>query len=51
VSCAGAEDGAGGYVITEQFVKDMLTCFKEQQLIHKRFAFQILLQVIRSHML
>jgi hypothetical protein len=31
-------------------VKDMLTCFKEQQLIHKRFAFQILLQV-RCHML
>jgi hypothetical protein len=40
-----AEDGAGGYVITEQFVKDMLAEFKEQRLIHKRFAFQILLQV------
>jgi len=32
-------------VITEQFVKDMLQEFKEQRLIHKRFAFQILLQV------
>lgn len=42
---AAAEDGNGGYVITEQFVKDMLTEFKEQRLIHKRFAFQILLQV------
>jgi hypothetical protein len=40
-----AEDGNGGYVITEQFVKDMLTEFKDQRLIHKRFAFQILLQV------
>jgi hypothetical protein len=40
-----AEDGNGGYVMTEQFVKDMLTEFKEQRLIHKRFAFQILLQV------
>lgn len=38
------EDGNGGYVITEQFVKDMLQEFKEQRLIHKRFAFQILLQ-------
>jgi hypothetical protein len=32
-------------VITEQFVRDMLAEFKEQRLIHKRFAFQILLQV------
>jgi hypothetical protein len=42
---AHAEDGAGGYVITEQFLKDMLQEFKEQRLIHKRFVFQILLQV------
>lgn len=40
-----AEDGAGGYVITEEFVKDMLKEFKEQRLIHRRFAFQILLEV------
>lgn len=32
-------------MITEQFVKEMLQEFKEQRLIHKRFAFQILLQV------
>lgn len=40
-----AGDGAGGYVITEEFVKDMLYEFKEQRLIHRRFAFQILLEV------
>jgi serine/threonine-protein phosphatase 5 len=40
-----AEDGAGGYVITEDFVLAMLSEFKEQRLIHRRFAFQILLQV------
>jgi hypothetical protein len=40
-----AEDGAGGYVITEDFVLAMLEEFKEQRLIHRRFAFQILLQV------
>eukprot|EP00878_Enallax_costatus_P012985 GHUV01013567.1.p1 GENE.GHUV01013567.1~~GHUV01013567.1.p1 ORF type:complete len:397 (+),score=89.50 GHUV01013567.1:417-1607(+) len=38
------EDGAGGYVITEEFVKAMLQEFKEQRLIHRRFAFQILLE-------
>ncbi|WIA19890.1 hypothetical protein OEZ85_005790 [Tetradesmus obliquus] len=38
------EDGAGGYTITEEFVLAMLEEFKEQRLIHRRFAFQILLQ-------
>eukprot|EP00775_Hariotina_reticulata_P007235 gene7235-7448_t len=38
------EDGAGGYVITLDFVKEMLETFKEEKLIHRRFAFQILLQ-------
>lgn len=42
-----AEDGAGGYVITLDFVKEMLETFKEEKLIHRRFAFQILLQVGR----
>jgi hypothetical protein len=42
-----AEDGAGGYVITLDFVKEMLETFKDQKLIHRRFAFQILLQVGR----
>lgn len=39
------EDGQGGYVITEEFVLAMLAEFKAQRLIHRRFAFQILLQV------
>ena len=39
-----AEDGNGGYTITEAFVQDMLQEFKEQRVIHRRFAFQILLQ-------
>lgn len=44
---AAADDGAGGYVITEEFVRAMLQEFKEQRLIHRRFAFQILLEVGR----
>lgn len=39
------EDGQGGYTITEEFVLAMLAEFKAQRLIHRRFAFQILLQV------
>ncbi|KAF6250888.1 phosphatase 5-like protein [Scenedesmus sp. NREL 46B-D3] len=38
------DDGAGGYVMTEEFVLAMLNEFKEQRLIHRRFAFQILLE-------
>lgn len=37
-------DGEGNYVISLEFVKAMLQHFKEQKLIHKRFAFQIVLQ-------
>jgi hypothetical protein len=48
---APAEDGAGGYVITEDFVLAMLAEFKEQRLIHRRFAFQILLQVRLGYLL
>eukprot|EP00879_Flechtneria_rotunda_P029175 GHRR01031455.1.p1 GENE.GHRR01031455.1~~GHRR01031455.1.p1 ORF type:complete len:204 (+),score=62.35 GHRR01031455.1:241-852(+) len=40
-----ADDGAGGYKITEEFVLAMLAEFKAQRLIHRRFAFQILLEV------
>ena len=35
----------GGYRLTLDFVKAMLQEFKEQRLIHKRFAFEILVQV------
>jgi hypothetical protein len=38
------DDGEGGYVITRDFVLAMMDEFKAQRLIHKRFAFQILLQ-------
>ncbi|KAF8063021.1 PAPP5 [Scenedesmus sp. PABB004] len=38
------EDGEGGYVISLEFVKAMLEEFKAQRLIHKRFAFEILLK-------
>ncbi|KIY99524.1 protein phosphatase 5 [Monoraphidium neglectum] len=38
------EDGEGGYVITRDFVVAMMDEFKQQRLIHRRFAFQILLQ-------
>ena len=39
------EDGAGGYQITLDFVKAMMQEFKEQRLIHRRFVFQIVLEV------
>lgn len=38
------EDGEGGYVITRDFVVAMMEEFKQQRLVHRRFAFQILLQ-------
>lgn len=34
-----------GYTITEEFVKAMIETFREQQNIHSRFAFQIVLEV------
>ena len=39
----------GSYAITLEFVEDMMKEFKEQRVIHKRFAFEILLQA--SHFL
>lgn len=39
------EDGEGGYVLTRDFVVAMMDEFRAQRLIHKRFAFQILLEV------
>ncbi|KAI8470533.1 MAG: phosphatase 5-like protein [Monoraphidium minutum] len=45
------EDGSGGYVMTREFVVAMMEEFKQQRLIHRRFAFQILLearQVLRE---
>ena len=38
-------DGEGGYKITQQFVKDMTAAFKLQKKLHRRFAFQILIEV------
>lgn len=32
-------------MITEQFVKEMMEAFRQQQTIHKRFALHIVLQV------
>ena len=34
-----------GFTITRDFVMAMLECFRKQQKIHRRFAFQILLEV------
>ena len=39
---AGSEEG--GYTLTRDFVVAMIEHFKAQKLIHKRFAFQILMQ-------
>ena len=40
----GGGFGGGGYAISQRFVEEMLEAFKEQRLIHRRFAFQILLE-------
>lgn len=37
----------GAYVLTLEFVEDMMKEFKEQRVIHKRFAFEIILQARR----
>jgi hypothetical protein len=39
------DDGEGGYTVTRDFVVAMMEEFRQQRLIHKRFAFQILLEV------
>lgn len=43
--CAAAGSEEAGYTLTLDFVVAMIEHFKAQKLIHKRFAFQILLQV------
>lgn len=40
---AGSEES--GYTLTRDFAVAMIEHFKAQKLIHRRFAFQILLQV------
>ena len=40
---AGSE--ASGYQLTQKFIEEMLTEFRGQRKIHKRFAFQIILEV------
>jgi hypothetical protein len=34
-----------GYTITLEFVQDMIKEFKEQRVIHRRFAYEIILKV------
>eukprot|EP00798_Chlamydomonas_sp_ICE-L_P014048 gene14048-19985_t len=41
-----AGDSTEGYTITAEFVKAMLQEFKEQRLIHRRFAFEIIMQAM-----
>ena len=43
--CVDAGSEEAGYTLTLDFVVAMIEHFKAQKLIHKRFAFQILLQV------
>ena len=38
-------DDSSGYTLSLPFVEAMLREFKEQRLIHKRFAFEIVIQV------
>lgn len=41
--CAESEEG--GYELDLEFIKAMMEEFREQRLVHKRFAFQIVLEV------
>ena len=43
MTTAGSEES--GYTLTRDFAVAMIEHFKAQKLIHRRFAFQILLQV------
>jgi hypothetical protein len=38
-------DNEGGYALSAAFVQAMLQEFREQRLIHRRFAFEIVMQV------
>jgi len=40
-----AADESGKLHVTLEFVRAMLAAFKEEQLIHRRYAFEIILQV------
>jgi hypothetical protein len=48
--CVDAGSEEAGYTLTLDFVVAMIEHFKAQKLIHKRFAFQILLQVCAAPM-
>lgn len=37
-----------GYIVTTAFMQDMLQRFKDQKLIHRRYAFAIIIQVTMS---
>ena len=40
-----ADSEASGYQLTQKFIEEMLTEFREQRKIHRRFAFQIIMEV------
>lgn len=39
-----------GYTVTTAFMQDMLQRFKDQKLIHRRYAFAIIIQVCHSRL-
>lgn len=43
-----AADESGQLRVTLEFVQGMLQAFKDEQLIHRRYAFEIILQVGRA---
>lgn len=38
------KDSSGNYVLTMNFIKEMMTAFREQKMIHRRFAYQIMIE-------
>lgn len=46
-AAAAAGDGEGGYVLTAEFVGEMMEAYRQQKSIHRRFAFQIILEAQR----
>ena len=42
-----AADEEGKLIVTQQFVVAMLEAFKEERLLHRRYAFEIILQARR----
>ena len=42
---AFAGNSKDGYTLTLDFIMGMIECFRKQQKIHRRFAFQIVMEV------